>query len=557
MDGFFIKQALLGTDKTGKHSIQKEMESASPLLSDMFLKLDERDTEVSWKLLLAAGISSLADQAGYIPETTEIRPCDKFCPVDQRAEMPKALADTLFNLLLLSSAYNAPTSVEFHLLQRVAATSARLPDDEVPRFLQLFSRYVRYKSDTEFVPRLLGEKGRWLGSHNPAWQWCSGGALEENSLDGELITQWQEGTFEQRKQALTQLRSQNPDQGRELLEETWKSEKADHRDAFLQILKTEASDADIPFLEKAFTDRSSVVRNTAISILLCLPNSSLAHRSIHRANKILAGNVLTDYDENDSANNSVSAVGLSGFKLTPPNEYTKELKSDGIDEKPNVGFGQQGWWLIQLVARVPLAHWEEFFGRSPQQILELYRNDDFFSDLFRGWVNSLTQLGGSSEWFRVLWSCSQGKVEKSLEWGIYSIHNQLVLYGAQNATDQLKEILFSTQTPSTNQETWKTAWTALAEREPIPWSNDFAQRFGQYLINNSSAAQLIIKFLPIFPVSWHQRIFQIMTSSNDAEKNTFLCSKSDKEKILNELALCQKFNYLIETLQHTKSNQKG
>jgi hypothetical protein len=46
------------------------------------------------------------------------------------------------------------------------------------------------------------------------------------------------------------------------------------------------------------------------------------------------------------------------------------MARDGVDAPPK-GWGQQQWWLRQLVAGTPLAAWTAALGRSPEQLVTL------------------------------------------------------------------------------------------------------------------------------------------------------------------------------------------
>lgn len=604
MDDSLIKRALLGTDRTEKHSVNLQKDLQSSAVSGLFQKIGGLDTEESWKLLLEAGISTLSDQAGYLPEHDKTFaynakdgssddslgkkangscvPDSKktageknfslfLCAEDPRPELPLNLTRVFYKLLqMIVSDNNVPEKSASVLLRRIASVQRRLPEVSLPALLQFFSRFRFFKNKKAEMSLLLGETGRWLGSLNPDWKWCRGEILESDLNEDRLTTLWTEGTFGERKEAFSSLRKTDPDKARDLLEETWKKEKADQRDAFLQLLTDNIGPLDIPFLEKAASDRSSAVRETADSLLTFIPESGLARRMTRQAEMILAGNILkkkgtgktedqvnkisgskrnacSDKEtscgsvcENDFADLSLS--DRTGVELTPPPEFTSEMKKDGLSEKSDRGLGDQAWRFYQIVARVPVEHWEKFFGRSPEEIVKLYRKDDFFQVLLCAWSGSLKRFGGSAEWFEMIWPQLNKKGKELSKAALQFARGDLIQFAVDNAPDLLKKYILDLG--AIDESIIHSVLTAVVETEPIPWNENFCRTLYNCLMDNRVYCRFIIRYLPLFPSALRIRIVQ----AAGLEKNPFRCSRAELEKIQNELALCRNFDHWIEDI---------
>lgn len=565
-----LKSALLGTDKMGSLAIKNENESDLPVLRELLQKIRARSDEPSWKLLLEAGLVSLAHQAGFIPPKSNTQKAVFFSNRDPRYILPKQLADVLFQLLEqqthFASENISPKTIN-RLLEAAALLKMRLPDEKIPQFLSCFSRIKYFKEAPNAAAQaLLGATGQWLGSFGQEWRGLvqipirpasvekNESAENEQAEFREQSELWTEGTFIQRKEILLELRRRFPDQGRCLLEQTWKDEKAEHREAFLAILVENPSDRDIPFLEKAYSDRSSAVRITAIDLLLKLPESLLSKRTVALAESILTGGIpsseCVDSEKNRERRSGSPVKGSSGFEVTPPPDLTKEMKKDGFDLKPPHGIGKQGWLLFQVISKTAPEHWEIFFQRSPEQILMLYRDDVYFSELFCAWCRALKTFGGSVEWFHTLWNISRKKEIKLDKNAIFqNAINDLVLFAVAQTPRILKTVIKDIQEdPSTSSELLGLIWAVLIEKEPFPWSESFAEVFYKFLFKSHEPDAFILKYLPLFPQTLRMKVSQIVFQPN----NLFHCTKSAQDKIRNTIGLCRNFDQIINEIRSNR-----
>jgi hypothetical protein len=67
-----------------------------------------------------------------------------------------------------------------------------------------------------------------------------------------------------------------------------------------------------------------------------------------------------------------------------PETCDEAMQRDGIDSKPRAGTGEKTWWLIQLVAAVPLVHWQE--TAPPADWLDAASRTEWDALLLEGWA---------------------------------------------------------------------------------------------------------------------------------------------------------------------------
>jgi hypothetical protein len=237
---------------------------------------------------------------------------------------------------------------------------------------------------------LAGPRGLWLAGLNPDWKFAlragPAGAAPGTAggEDPETVRRlWDEGLFAERVALLTRMRLAEPAAALELLDSTWRGERAEDRLMFLDSLRTGLGPADEPFLEEALSDRSRNVRATAAELLSALPGSALAGRMAARARACVR-------------------LGPDGITVEAPHACDAEMERDGVARKPPSGRGERAWWLGQLVDAAPLSTWPEHFGgRNPEQIIALPVPDDWQADLHAAWCRAAVRQR-DPRWARAL-----------------------------------------------------------------------------------------------------------------------------------------------------------
>ncbi|MFG2267651.1 DUF5691 domain-containing protein [Streptomyces sp. NPDC048720] len=373
-----VTTALLGTDRRQPPAVAAGREAPVALLD-------------------AAAVATVRRRAGLRPGRAARRP--EPAPEDPRPALPAAAARRLATLLADRSGGagggrrgSSPDLMEL-LPQWLAAAGAHgyaAPAQALPALLDAA------RGRTDLRPAALafaGPRALWLARLNPDWRFAlraapGGGTALPDPGDGEAVRRlWQEGLFAERVALLGALRAATPALARELLEETWPTERAEDRLMFLDSLRAGLSIDDEPFLEQALGDRSRNVRATAAELLSSLPGSALARRMAGRA----AACVAVD-----------RTAASPTLVVEAPHECDPGMERDGVAAKPPTGRGERSWWLSQLVEAAPLDTWPgRLGGRTPEQIVALPVADGWQGELHAAWCRAAVRQR-DAEWSRVL-----------------------------------------------------------------------------------------------------------------------------------------------------------
>ncbi|MBE9010822.1 hypothetical protein IQ250_11455 [Pseudanabaenaceae cyanobacterium LEGE 13415] len=348
---------LLGTERQPFKSIVTSGELGQ------ILQMDETRSMES-ALLLSAGILSLYQQAGQQPQKGETVPFPTCDLNDQPRCSPRAAS---FLEQILQSGSN-PAQHLSEWLELATQKEQRVPEQFLPRLLSIHRQ--------QKVLPVLGVRGRWLAAQNPTWN---------SAIDTLTDIDWETSTDKVRLVYLRQLRPVQPDQARELLQSTWKEESAEMRTQFLEILHSELSVADEPFLEEQLSDRSKPVRRKVADLLVRLPDSRYCDRMIQRLALLIQPKTI---------------------EITVPASCDSSMQRDGIEPKPpsNKHYGNKAWWLLQLVAATPLTFWQAHLGLDNiSTIIERLRTSEWYAALQEGWQQA-AKIQNNAEWARALLS---------------------------------------------------------------------------------------------------------------------------------------------------------
>ncbi|MCB9759680.1 MAG: hypothetical protein H6739_07545 [Alphaproteobacteria bacterium] len=333
-----LRQALLGTAQ-----LPGAPEAPPPLDA---LVAQEADAE--WRLLLAAGAWASWRRAGHraLPAPPAPPPAQD---QDDRPCSPAAEA-LLLPMLQGQGAELLPEALD-RLIQAQQCVSPALLPDALSQAQPLLQEKMR---------QVLGARGRWLAAQNPRWSW----AVATPAAPGvaALRALWEEGSPEERVDALEQLRHQDPTQARVWLRERWTEERAEGRARLLAAMLTGLSMADEPFLETLLDDRSARVRARAATLLSRLPGSQLVARMRARTLPLLQrrrGGVISRL---------VGPQSMIAVRL--PDRFGPDMARDGLTEKGELGLGPRSWWLVQALGCVPPDHWAQHLDLPPDVLLE-------------------------------------------------------------------------------------------------------------------------------------------------------------------------------------------
>jgi hypothetical protein len=359
----------------------REAPPANGLPTDDLLGSVKRSPERD--LLLRAGMHAVYRAAGRRAETGVEEPV----PAPGETLPPcSAKAAEIVRWLLVAQR----TEILREALDLLRLAGSRVPHALLPAVLDMKQSELR-----PAVAAVLGERGLWLAAQNPDWGWAANGGTEQ---DDETI--WEEGVLTERLEALRRVRGRDAEQGRLLVEEAWKSEKADTRAAMVVALGTGLNPGDEPFLERALDDRSVRVREAVASLLAQIPGSAYAERAVVRADSVLAG-------YGPPSTGLLRRRRARRLVVNPPQDVDAEWRRDlpGSDRPPQ-GVGEQAWRLSQAQAAVPPAHWEDRFGLEPSGLVAAARGD-WEAALLEGWCKA-ARLHQSHDWAMPLWQHCYG-----------------------------------------------------------------------------------------------------------------------------------------------------
>jgi hypothetical protein len=236
----------------------------------------------------------------------------------------------------------------------------------------------------------LGVRGLWLAAQNPDWSWVAGAAQDESV--------WQTGEKAARLLFLRQLRRSNPARAIELLSTTWKEETPDDRAAFITELAAGLSAADEAFLESVLDDKRKEVRRAAGGLLARLPESAFVRRMTERVRPLLkfapggAGSAL-----------KLKRAKKASLEVALPNDCDKAMQRDGIEPRPQEGFGEKAWWLIQMLELVPLSVWTCDWNASAGEVMAASLAGDWKKEFMDAWTRAAIRQQ-DAEWAEALFT---------------------------------------------------------------------------------------------------------------------------------------------------------
>ncbi len=151
-------------------------------------------------LLVSAIQTGIAELGGLVPAAFE--GATNVCGAESKPQMPEQAAGLLKRLIAGEFDGLLP---EF--LQLTAERGDIVPPETLPALLGLGKNDLR-----KLVLPVIGERGRWLASHNPAWAY----ALGRDPLEA-----WENGLRAERVAALEQIHASEPGKERQWVQSGW------------------------------------------------------------------------------------------------------------------------------------------------------------------------------------------------------------------------------------------------------------------------------------------------------------------------------------------------
>ena len=323
-----VKAALLGTERTGRPAAEGGGGLVGVLVGAVAADPDRAGERV---LLAAAASLATARRAGRVADRPGVEAASPASPLD----LPEVGEEAFRTLGALVAGTWRQLLPEW--LEACGTHGRRVPSAQLPSVLDLAAAD---RSLRPAVTGALGTRGRWLAAQRADWNWATGAAAGEVPDDpGEA---WAEGTSVERRRLLEAVRAVDPALGRSLVESTWRSDRADDRASFVDLLVSEVSMDDEHFLEeRARTDRAKDVRRAAAAALAHVPGSRLATRMQERSRRHVG----------------VDGLLRRGLVVRLPEELPDEWVADGVERAPRRAGGERSWWLRQVVASAPLDTW--------------------------------------------------------------------------------------------------------------------------------------------------------------------------------------------------------
>ena len=331
---------------------------------------DTEDTSEGTEALLDAAAAYGAVHRATIPTIPSSAARDTGWATSSRPLAPEGLRPILEQILL--------SRPQQHLLATalgmVAECGWRLP---APLLMRVLNETAYRHEDRDAVLAVIDERTAAVLRDHPVW----GKRVEplafphSNSPNGGPRSSpgdsvWRLGTTTQRLTYFRRLRAQDPIAARALLVAGWDREKAEARRGIVEALATNLSEADLPLLEMALTDRSGGVRQAAAQVLLLLPGSGL----VQRAEALAASHM------------SVTKRFLRTAQVVcRPIEVTDDILRDeyqewnnGAPARADVGAQSAGRaaagnpheLLKEVIGRVPIDRWPALIGLSASELLE-------------------------------------------------------------------------------------------------------------------------------------------------------------------------------------------
>jgi hypothetical protein len=352
--------ALLGTERQAVLPTVGETD-----LNRLLAQLDLNRREEA--LLAAAALSGLHEEIGQLPPR-DLAPAPGLCAAENLPRVSERAGSLLLRLLDGDFPELLP---EFLAL---CAGAGQLPFPEaLPGLLGAGLAKAELRSA---ILLLLGQRGRWLAAQNPEWAWAVGTVGDDENI-------WHTGGSAARLIFLQRLRRTNSAQARELLTTTWKEETPEDRAAFVAVLEIGLGVDDEPFLEAALDDKRKEVRRNAVTLLALVSGSALVTRLFGRVKPLLkffpgeAGSLF-----------KLKKASPAILEVTLPVECDKAMQRDGIETKPQPGFGEKIWWLIQMLEIVPLTLWTTDWNVSPAEIIHASLQGEWKKEFFEAWTRA-------------------------------------------------------------------------------------------------------------------------------------------------------------------------
>jgi len=363
---------ILATAVVGTEQRELKLATREDELGSLLAQIDHTDREGS--LLSAASVLALYRSAGVAPPA-DAHSLPEVCSNDDAIRASEASGQHL--ALMLEGEFR---EVLPEWLTAMSKARQRVPEEHLPALLDHGLMEISLR---RMIADVVGQRGEWLAAQNPEWHYAT--RREDKDV-------WEMGSREERLLLLEHLRTVDPTNTRELLTTTWPQESAKDRVALLEKFAIGLSSSDEPFLNEALHDRSVEVRRAVRTLLAGLPNSDFSRRLQELAHQILSF--------------KKPLIGKARIEVTLPEDPIAWLNSNDIEidtppRSASQSVGPKAWALKEMISLIPVAHWTEFWKRTPIEIIRAGDESEWRESFALGFVTA-ARRDRDPDWIQAL-----------------------------------------------------------------------------------------------------------------------------------------------------------
>jgi len=323
------------------------------------------------------------------------------------------------------------------------------------------------------LPRVIGERGRWLAALVGGDDWLIADVLDP----AEARRVWEEAPFPRRLAVLRERRHVDPADARDWLAASWAAESAEHRAQILGVVGETLVPDDAAFLEQTLGDRSANVRAAAARLLARLPGSDVAQRFAARADAMLAYEAPSARGLIGRMQKAVGLESAGTLAVHPPEQWDAAWERDGIAAKPPKGMGERAYWLTEMLALVALERWTQRFGTDARTLIRAAMKSEWAVPVLQGWSQAAIAVRDQA-WAAALWDAwlddvKQGDASARLESSARGAA-MMALHRVMSAADaEARALALMRRTPVE----LPIGLAVLVHVVPAPWSVEHSRRF--------------------------------------------------------------------------------
>lgn len=353
-----INTALLGTDKRQVSSSELPAE-----IAEVYEQLTTNETlNKEEKFLQITSVAFNYRQCGATPFLKEALIFEK-APMETKAYC-NANAWQVLTDILEEQSYSL---LKFWLQHCYKQQQIVLPEI-IPT---LFGIAANKRNLSVLITQCCGERGLWLTSFNPTWNFY----VPENDEDA-----WQNGTAEQRKKVIKKLHQADPAKAREWLQQTWPSENANAKAELLKQLATSVTAGDADWLESLQEEKSQKIKDFVPGLLKQIPASSIVASYRNIVEKSIT--LKKEKAFLGMGNKTALHIQLSGTD--------ENIFKTGIEKLSNTKeFTDDEFIIYQLMQFNPPENYETHFNSSPEQVINYFQKEKATQKFLGALVDSI------------------------------------------------------------------------------------------------------------------------------------------------------------------------